>query len=79
LIGHVIEGVLAGLSSAISTPPILYATYYCIDELSTPYLKIFIFCDMGIWQQLQEIEDCDLGLAEEGSHCSRRWELMREL
>jgi hypothetical protein len=48
-------------------------TYCDVDKLSTPCDEILFFGDMGIRHQLHEIENGDLGFAEEGSHYDERW------
>jgi hypothetical protein len=39
-------------------------TYYCIDELSTPYFKIFFLSNVGIQEQFEKVEDDDLDLCK---------------
>jgi hypothetical protein len=62
----------AEFESALSTP-YLYVTYRNINKLLAPCFKIIDLGDVGIGEHFHEIEDGNLGFAEEGSHYDERW------
>jgi hypothetical protein len=43
-------------------------TYYCINELLTPYFEIFFFSHVCSQKQFEEIQNGSLGLVQERSH-----------
>jgi hypothetical protein len=44
------------------------ATYHGLNELATPYFKVYFFGHVHGWKQFEEIQDGGLGLVKERCH-----------